>query len=210
MRCRGESDIRRAVDGIAGIRSLSINLGQRSLALDGPAPAIELALAAIRKSGFDPQPLAAGADASAAAHAGPHDDHDHAPDGGNLQRLGLALALAVAAEAVGFFAPDTKIWQGAGLLLAAAAIWASGFDVYKKGLFALRHGRLNINALMTVAVTGAFVIGQWPEAAMVMALYAIAEAIEAKAVDRARNAIKGLLAMGRPKRPLSGKPMAPG
>lgn len=30
---------------------------------------------------------------------------------------------------------------------------------------------------------------------MVMALYAIAEAIEAKAVDRARNAIKGLLAM---------------
>jgi len=48
---------------------------------------------------------------------------------------------------------------------------------------------------MTVAVTGAFAIGQWPEAAMVMALYAIAEAIEARAVDRARNAIKGLLAM---------------
>ena len=79
--------------------------------------------------------------------------------------------------------------------MAAAAIWASGFDVYKKGLIALRHGRLNINALMTVAVTGAFVIGQWPEAAMVMALYAIAEAIEARAVDRARNAIKGLLEM---------------
>jgi Cd2+/Zn2+-exporting ATPase len=48
---------------------------------------------------------------------------------------------------------------------------------------------------MTVAVTGAFLIGQWPEAAMVMALYAIAEAIEARAVDRARNAIKSLLAL---------------
>jgi Cd2+/Zn2+-exporting ATPase len=46
---------------------------------------------------------------------------------------------------------------------------------------------------MTVAVTGAFLIGQWPEAAMVMALYAIAELIEARAVDRARNAIKSLL-----------------
>jgi Cd2+/Zn2+-exporting ATPase len=79
--------------------------------------------------------------------------------------------------------------------VAAIAIWLAGFDVYKKGLTALRHGRLNINALMTVAVTGAFAIGQWPEAAMVMALYAIAEAIEARAVDRARNAIKGLLAM---------------
>jgi P-type E1-E2 ATPase len=48
---------------------------------------------------------------------------------------------------------------------------------------------------MSVAVTGAFLIGQWPEAAMVMALYAIAELIEARAVDRARNAIKGLMAL---------------
>ncbi|HEY2256179.1 MAG TPA: heavy metal translocating P-type ATPase, partial [Variovorax sp.] len=62
-----------------------------------------------------------------------------------------------------------------------------------KGLTALRHVKLNISALMSVAVTGAFLIGQWPEAAMVMALYAIAELIEARAVDRARNAIKGLI-----------------
>ena len=81
------------------------------------------------------------------------------------------------------------------MALAAAAIALSGFSVYGKGLAALRQGRLNINALMTVAVTGAFLIGQWPEAAMVMALYAIAEAIEARAVDRARGAIKSLLAL---------------
>lgn len=36
-------------------------------------------------------------------------------------------------------------------------------------------------------------MGQWPETAMVMALYAIAKLIEARAVDRARNAIKSLL-----------------
>ena len=193
-----ESEIRRALDGIAGIRSLSFNLGQRTLTLDAPAPAIEQALTAIRKSGFDPRPLTdapASALPSGSAHSGPHDGHDHAPESGNLKRLGLALALAIAAEGIGFFAPDTRAWQGVGLAVAAAAIWAAGFDVYKKGLIALRHGRLNINALMTVAVTGAFAIGQWPEAAMVMALYAIAEAIEAKAVDRARNAIKGLLEM---------------
>jgi Cd2+/Zn2+-exporting ATPase len=193
-----ESEIRRAVEGIAGVRALSFNLRQRILALDAAPPVIEQALAAIRKSGFDPQPLpeaSAETGGARAPHADPHDDHDHAPDSANFKRLGLALALAIAAEAVGFFAPDARIWQGLGLAVAAAAIWAAGFDVYKKGLIALRHGRLNINALMTVAVTGAFVIGQWPEAAMVMALYAIAEAIEAKAVDRARNAIQGLLAL---------------
>ncbi len=40
---------------------------------------------------------------------------------------------------------------------------------------------------MAVAVTGAFLIGQWPEAAMVMALYAAAERIEDQAMDRARH-----------------------
>jgi Cd2+/Zn2+-exporting ATPase len=81
------------------------------------------------------------------------------------------------------------------MVLAGAAIWLSGFSTYSKGLAALRRGQLNMNALMGVAVTGAFLIGQWPEAAMVMALYAIAELIEARSVDRARNAIKGLLAL---------------
>jgi Cd2+/Zn2+-exporting ATPase len=66
-----------------------------------------------------------------------------------------------------------------------------------------------MNALMGVAVTGAFLIGQWPEAAMVMALYAIAELIEARSVDRARNAIKGLLAL-TPETAKFGRPMVRG
>ena len=184
-----ESEIRRAVDGIGGIRALSFQLGQRTLAMDASTADVQQAVAAIRKAGFDPQPVAQIPEHTA------EDDHDHGFEPAGFWRLGLALLLAVGAELVGFFAPDTQAWKGAGLAVAAAAIWLAGFDVYKKGLTALRRGRLNINALMTVAVTGAFAIGQWPEAAMVMALYAIAEAIEARAVDRARTAIKGLLAM---------------
>jgi Cd2+/Zn2+-exporting ATPase len=46
---------------------------------------------------------------------------------------------------------------------------------------------------MSIAVTGALLLGQWPEAAMVMVLFALAEVIEAKSLDRARNAIRGLL-----------------
>lgn len=192
-----ESEIRRAVEHITGIRAMTFQLGQRTIAIDAPLASIEQALAAIREAGFDPQPMqhkVEGA-ASGSAASSQTDAHDHGAGSDNAWRLGGALLLAIGAEVLGFFAPDTQAWEGAGLALAAAAIWLAGFDVYKKGLTALRHGRLNINALMTVAVTGAFVIGQWPEAAMVMALYAIAEAIEARAVDRARNAIKGLLEM---------------
>jgi Cd2+/Zn2+-exporting ATPase len=187
-----EAEIRRALDGMPGIRGLRFQLGQRVLTIDADEPSIAPALAAVRKSGFDPQPIAVGE--PEADHAA-GDGHDHEVVRGQVPKLAGALILAIGAEIIGYFAPETLVWRGAGLAVAAIAIWLAGFDVYKKGLTALRHGRLNINALMTVAVTGAFAIGQWPEAAMVMALYAIAEAIEARAVDRARNAIKGLLAM---------------
>ena len=120
------------------------------------------------------------------------------PGGGKWQGmplLVLALLLALGAEAIEFAAGSGPLMTGAKLVLALAAIALSGLGTYRKGLSALRHGRLNINALMSVAVTGAMLIGEWPEAAVVMTLYAIAELIEAKAVDRARNAIKSLLAL---------------
>ena len=190
-----ESEIRRATRHLTAVRAMTFQLGQRTMTIDAPAVAVEQALAAIRKAGFDPQPVQGKGRTSTSDSGVGSNDHDHDHGSGGAWRLGGALLLAIGAEVLGFFAPDTQVWKGAGLALAAAAIWLAGFDVYQKGLTALRHGRLNINALMTVAVTGAFVIGQWPEAAMVMALYAIAEAIEARAVDRARNAIKGLLEM---------------
>src|SRR5690606_22161296 len=56
-----------------------------------------------------------------------------------------------------------------------------------------RHGSLNINALMSIAVTGAFLIGQWPEAAMVMFLFAVAENIEDRSLERARHAVEALM-----------------
>ena len=132
-----------------------------------------------------------------------HHDHDHADEAATgwrtlllapgLPRIGAALVLALAAEAVHALAPGG--WAAVGMGLAVAAVLLSGLSTYLKGVNALRRGRLNISALMAVAVTGALLIGQWPEAAMVMALYALAEHLEARAVDRARGAIGGLLQM---------------
>jgi Cd2+/Zn2+-exporting ATPase len=197
-----ESEIRRALDPIAGITNLRFDLGQRVLTIAAAPDVLPAAVEAIKRVGFDPQPttesFAAGPSRSAHAHgheSGNEHEHKHSTFGAGIGRLVLALALAIGAEALSFFAPDTAAFKGVGMVLALAAIALAGLDTYKKGLGALRHGRLNINALMAVAVSGAFVIGQWPEAAMVMALYAIAELIEARSVDRARNAIQSLLAL---------------
>jgi Cd2+/Zn2+-exporting ATPase len=195
-----EGEIRHALAKLPGLRSLSFQLGARTLAIDAPTESIAPALEALRKAGFKPVPVS-----ESVGHDEDHDHsgHDHGHDHGHgrggfalpegLPRYALALVLAFGAESMSFFAPDTATFSGIGMALSAAAIGLAGFSTYVKGLAALRNLRLNINALMTVAVTGAFLIGQWPEAAMVMALYAIAELIEARSVDRARNAIKGLM-----------------
>ena len=201
-----EADIRHALEQVAGIRSLRFQLAQRTLTLDAPPDVVPAAVAAVNRAGYPARPLATGGPEggeAASPRGGPAQVPTSARGGAaatallgeGLPRYVAALAFAVGAELLHFFAPDALPWDMAGMALAAVAIGLAGFSTYAKGFAALRHGRLNINALMAVAVTGAFLIGQWPEAAMVMALYAIAEWIEARAVERARHAIQGLLSL---------------
>ena len=186
-----ESEIRGALQSVAGITGLRFQLGARTLQIQAPEAALADALAAIRKAGFTPKPVI-----EAAAASADHGAQQTAPAlGTGIRRLIIALVLALAAESLSLLFADSLTVTIAELALAAGAIWLSGIDTYKKGWTALRHGRLNINALMSVAVTGAFLIGEWPEAAMVMALFAIAELIEARSLDRARNAIRSLMAL---------------
>ena len=209
-----ESEIRHALRDVAGVQRLAFRLGARELAVDalpGALPGIE---AALKGAGFAPTGTVGAAPApsvaasscgaccgsgcgSAAAVAAPVDAKPSpwqaltlAP---GLSRTVAALVLALGAELLSAFGPESVQWLG--MALAVAAVALAGLSTYIKGFNALRRGRLNISALMTVAVTGAFLIGEWPEAAMVMALYALAEWLEARAVDRARGAIGGLLEM---------------
>ncbi|TCL03261.1 Cd2+/Zn2+-exporting ATPase [Sodalis ligni] len=176
-----EGMIRKKLGGMSAVRDMEFNLMQRVLTVmheDDALPAVE---AAIRELGMDSRPVA---DAAAGA-AG------NAPEPAAKPWWPLALAGVAALCAEGVHWAGWPVWIGAALALAAIAI--GGLGTYKKGWIALRHGNLNINALMSIAVTGALLIGQWPEAAMVMVLFALAELIEAKSLDRARNAIRGLV-----------------
>jgi Zn2+/Cd2+-exporting ATPase len=185
-----ESEIRRAVEGITGIRSLSFRLGERSLRIDATPAVAEQAVAAIRRTGMVveawPEAASPAVDASGQAIADAREhDHEQAPATG-LTRLLAALALAIVAELISFLAPDTLPFKLLGMAIAGAAIVAAGFDVFKKGVSALLHGRLNINALMAVAVARVRPGERVPMDGVI---------VEARAVDRARNAIGGLLAL---------------
>jgi Zn2+/Cd2+-exporting ATPase len=84
-------------------------------------------------------------------------------------------------------------------LLFAAAITVGSFPVAKHAFQEVWIARsLGINTLMVIAVTGAMVIGEWGEAAIVVVLFAFGEALESFAVERARGALESLLDLAPP------------
>lgn len=71
-----------------------------------------------------------------------------------------------------------------------------GFPIMRRGVQQLLLSRrVTINLLMTVATVGAILIGEWSEAATVITLFAIGEALEGYSADRARNALQSLLTL---------------
>lgn len=106
-------------------------------------------------------------------------------------RLGVGVLLATAAEVIAIATQNERTIPVA--VLSIAAILFGGLDAFRKGLVALKTLTLNINFLMSIAVIGAFAIGSFPEAAMVAVLFAIAERVESFALERARNAVRGLM-----------------
>lgn len=74
------------------------------------------------------------------------------------------------------------------------ALLIAVFPIAKKGLNALRiNRRFTIDLLMSIAGVGALIIGEYLEAATVVFLYSIGEALEGYVTNRARDSIGALL-----------------
>lgn len=173
--------IRHKLNGVPGIMDLQFNLMQRVLSVTHAEQAQASVVQLLNEIGFQPELIQ---DQAASA----------LPSKTPVQwwRLGAALVAATLSEALNWWSGLDTVWV---MACAVVALLLSGFSTYRKGLTALWNRTLNINALMAIAVTGAILIGHWPEAAMVMALFALAEAIEARSLDRARNTIQELMTL---------------
>ena len=177
-----EALIRKKLVSVRGIESLDFNLMQRILTVGhnlNSLDAIESALGSIGMQAV----LQSGQTSTKDSSIEPIPKTNWWP-------LAVAGITATLAEIMELLQLGNQ-WIVIALVIASIA--SGGLTTYKKGWIALKNGNLNINALMSIAVTGAMAIGSWPEAAMVMFLFTLAEVIEAKSLDRARNAIRGLL-----------------
>jgi Zn2+/Cd2+-exporting ATPase len=79
------------------------------------------------------------------------------------------------------------------ILCFGLAMLIGGFATIRQGLRALARLRFDMNGMMTVAVIGAALIGQWEEGAVVAFLYAVSNWLEGFTQDRARRSIRGLM-----------------
>ena len=73
------------------------------------------------------------------------------------------------------------------------AIIFSGYHIAWKGLYATYNITLDMNFLMSIAVVGAIIIGEWLEGALVIFLFSLAQVLESASMDRARKAIQSLM-----------------
>jgi Cd2+/Zn2+-exporting ATPase len=100
---------------------------------------------------------------------------------------GLTIVLAVIAGAMGY--------RSVSAIASAVAIAATVQVPARRALRSLQARALDINVLMIIAVAGALILGEFVEAASVLWLFNVAEALEARSLQRARTAIRSLMAL---------------
>jgi len=157
---------------------------------------------------YDAAKLSASAIADAVADTGMRAWLEHeepiATTEGRARTRQILVAIAGAALGVGFVveaflsrAPSEGSWAEAGryipIALFGASLAAGVAVTTRKALSAMRVGALDINVLMLIAAAGAIALGQWSEAATVVFLFAVAQALEARTLERARTAIRSLM-----------------
>ena len=102
---------------------------------------------------------------------------------------GILIILALLSQRLG--APELIVNS-----LFFSAIVIGGFYVARAAWATLRATRsLDMNGLMTLAILGAIVIGEWFEGAMVIFLFSVGETLESYTMNRARNAISTLMTL---------------
>ena len=178
-----ENELREVLTPLTGVRGLEFDLVARHVRVRHDLDTPDSIAAAIRSAGMRPKLLIA------------------TPTATNSRSLSTRTIVTTVAAGVLAIGSEVIVIAGAKeqsipvAILAVAAIALGGRDTLRKGLQALITRRLTMALLMSVAVIGALIIGQWPEAAVVIWLFGVAELIEALSLERARNAIRSLVAL---------------
>lgn len=206
MDCADEiAALKREVGPLVGENKLAFDLLNGRMSIDmTPDPALEARIEkAVARAGLHAEPWTEG-DTSAAAHA---EEQRRRVQSWLTTASGVFTALGFAVHA----------WLGGGVIAAfeagehalgstplpsvilyTLAVLLAARYVAPKAWLAAKRLRPDMNLLMTVAVAGAIGIGAWFEAATVSFFFALALALEAWSLGRARRAVAALMELAPP------------
>ncbi len=114
-------------------------------------------------------------------------EHEHKHGASPVKRVIIAFVITVAAMIVAL-----PLWLK--VLAFLSAYLLSGGDVLLRALKNIFKGEVfDENFLMGIATLGAFAIGEYPEAVMVMVLYQTGEYFQHRAVEKSKKSISDLM-----------------
>lgn len=103
------------------------------------------------------------------------------------------VILSGALAAVSFLLKEWLGYELVTILFMLATTAVAGAPIFKKAIGALRYFIVGIDALVTIAVVGAIVIGEYWEAAAVTFLFMLGDYLESRTIEKTRSSIKSLL-----------------
>jgi cation-transporting P-type ATPase G len=127
--------------------------------------------------------------------APPLDPSGDSESAGSASRWRVQAATASAAAWLAGFALGLTDADAAARVLFIAAILCGGATFVPGAVRNLRHRRLGVALLMSIALVGAVVLGQWAEAASLAFLFSVSEALEEWAVTRSRHGLRAVLSL---------------
>ncbi len=117
---------------------------------------------------------------------------EHTPFYKRRQTIETAISflLLIAGVILSFQTSEGDPWA---IGLFGGSMLVGGYHMFRTGLTNLSRLEFDMKTLMTIAVIGAAIIGEWREGAVVVFLFAISEALESFSMNKARQSIRSLM-----------------
>ncbi|MEI2666542.1 heavy metal translocating P-type ATPase [Rossellomorea sp. LJF3] len=149
----------------------------------------------VLNKGVDMQKVEKILSADGAALVKEHGDehgHDHSHEHTNSSTMKILLGMS----AIIFFSAiyvDSQLDNLVPIIMYLTAAATSGYPTFIKGAKNLLKFKFNIDTLMTIALIGAFSIGEWKEGTLVAILFGVNELLEGMGMEKARKSMEELM-----------------
>lgn len=120
----------------------------------------------------------------------PDHGHEHSHSSNDKMKILIGLSAIIFFSAIYV---DTQLSNLVPVIMYLTAASISGYPTFIKGAKNLIKLKFNIDTLMTIALIGAFSIGEWKEGTLVAILFGINELLEGMGMEKARKSMEELL-----------------